>query len=200
MVEDPCRHTVDVGYKLADHVHGGLNADLLDVRIHLAFGVLILAEIATNPLAHQLVDRTDRLAWMQREAAHRGLGLALAKIGKLVEARPHLEAAAAAEPSALTSGYLALCTARLGEGDPAKNLSDGLAQLTKHQVRNDAAWARLAADLFAAAKLAGVTPSPAAANELAAIPTLVVAVRPSDGIRMKPATSAPTAAPVVLTA
>src|SRR5215467_13776050 len=75
MVEDSRGHIVDIGDKLADHVHGGLNADLLDVRIYLAFGVLILTEIATDPLAHQLVDRTDRLTWMQwQPAAHRGLG------------------------------------------------------------------------------------------------------------------------------
>src|SRR5215510_110177 len=36
MAEDPRGHIVNIGYKSADHVHGGLNADLLDVRIHLA--------------------------------------------------------------------------------------------------------------------------------------------------------------------
>jgi hypothetical protein len=64
-----CRHN-----KPVDHFHGSLNADLFDVRIHLAFGVLILTEIGTDLLTHQIIDRTDRLAWMQREAAHRGLG------------------------------------------------------------------------------------------------------------------------------
>ena len=74
MVEDPRRHIVDIGYKPLDHVHGSLNADLFDVRIHLAFGVLMLTEKGADLLTRQLIDRTDRLARMQREAAHRGLG------------------------------------------------------------------------------------------------------------------------------
>src|SRR5262245_5707938 len=45
VVEDPRGHVVDIGYKRADHVRGGLKADLRDVRVHLAFGVLKLTEI-----------------------------------------------------------------------------------------------------------------------------------------------------------
>jgi hypothetical protein len=75
MVEDPRGHIVDIGYKPADHVRGSFNADFFDMRIHLAFGVLKLTEIGTDLLTHQLIDRTDRLAWMQRKvAAHCGLG------------------------------------------------------------------------------------------------------------------------------
>src|SRR5262249_25175886 len=67
MAEDPGGHVVDIGDKTADHVHGRLHADLLDVCVQLAFGVLILTEVGTDLLTHQLIDRADRLAWRQRE-------------------------------------------------------------------------------------------------------------------------------------
>lgn len=91
----------------------------------------------------------------------RGLGLSLARAGLYDDALPHLKAAQAQEspPTPLTTGYLAVCTARATSTTPeehAKNLLQGIDVLTGLEVRGDAEWARLARELYREVETAGV--------------------------------------------
>ena len=104
----------------------------------------------------------------------RGLGHNLARAGKYDEARPHLEAAHDREqpPTPLTTGFLAVCTARSKTASPtehAERLAAGIGVLTSQSVRGDEEWLKLAQDLFSEAYVANVKLSPEQLLELAQV-------------------------------
>jgi Flp pilus assembly protein TadD len=113
---------------------------------------------------------TELLQARNDAATHRGLGLALAQAGDCDAALPHLKQAYAAEkpPTAVTTGSLAMCLANAG-GDRVANARRALGLIASLNVRADAAWARRAGAVFAAATAAGVPVSSEHVAELAAI-------------------------------
>ncbi|HEY1376015.1 MAG TPA: tetratricopeptide repeat protein, partial [Gemmataceae bacterium] len=112
--------------------------------------------------------------------ARRGLGLALARLGRYDDALPHLKKAQAAEkpPSAVTTGALAACLAHAG-GDRGANVRRALGLIASLNVRADAVWARHAGAVFAAAQAAGVAVSADEVAELANILTSTNAADPT---------------------
>jgi Flp pilus assembly protein TadD len=91
----------------------------------------------------------------------RGLGLALARLGRYDQAFKHLRAAHEQEQpkSHLTAGYLALCGARgkpLQPEDKAQNISWAVRLLAQFDVRGDAEWASLYNAIFAEAREGGL--------------------------------------------
>jgi tetratricopeptide (TPR) repeat protein len=117
-------------------------------------------------------------------AVRRGLGLSLARAGLYDDALPHLQAAHAQEnpPSALTTGYLAICTARASSTTPdehAEHLRDGIKVLTSLEVRGDVEWARLARELYREIETAGVQVSADQLRELSLILASVGATDPT---------------------
>ncbi len=104
---------------------------------------------------------TDLLKTRDDLPVRRGLGLALAQLGEWDAALGHLRHVYAAErpPTPSTTGALAMCLVHAA-GDRAGNVRKALDLIASLNVRADAAWARRAGAVFAAAKAAGV-PVPA---------------------------------------
>ncbi|MBX7104424.1 MAG: hypothetical protein K1X57_10105, partial [Gemmataceae bacterium] len=105
-------------------------------------------------------------------AVRKGLGLNLARAGLYDDALPHLAAAHALEspPTPLTTGYLALATARARAANPidrANHVREAFGLLTAVQVRDDPEWSKLARELAGEAKDAGVELPTAQKLELA---------------------------------
>src|SRR5205085_11028833 len=93
--------------------------------------------------------------------AHRGLGMALARLERYDEALPHLRAAHGGGKTGdpLLTAYLALATARATVPTTAARLTavaSALRLLAAAPARPDAEWARLAMGVFDAARAAGV--------------------------------------------
>ncbi|MFL6117738.1 MAG: hypothetical protein ACJ786_41265, partial [Catenulispora sp.] len=126
------------------------------------------------PVFAELVKAGDGLP------ARRGLGLALAHLGRYDDALPHLKKAHAAEkpPSPVTTGALAACLAHAG-GDRRANVRRALALIASLNVRADAVWARHAGAVFAAAQAAGVAVSADEVAELANVLTSTDAADPT---------------------
>jgi tetratricopeptide (TPR) repeat protein len=111
---------------------------------------------------------TDLLKTRDDLPVRRGLGLALAQLGEWDGALPHLRVAYAAEkpPSPATTGAAAMCLVH-ASGDRVNNVRNALGLIASLNVRADAAWARRAGAVFAAAKAAGVPVSAPEVAELA---------------------------------
>lgn len=91
----------------------------------------------------------------------RGLGLALARLGRHDEAFKHLRTAHEQEEpkNHLTAGYLALCGARgkpVQAEDRPRNIGWAIRLLSRFDVRGDPEWATLNSAVFAEARSAGL--------------------------------------------
>lgn len=131
---------------------------LTDARLRLAEGLELTGRPAESaPIFAELLRQTGS------PAARRGLGLSLAALERYDEAVPHL-AAAGDEPRIV--GALAASLVHATR-DPAGNARKALALIAGRPVRGDAAWAKRAGEVFAAARAAGVAVDLQQATELA---------------------------------